>query len=44
MRQIRRRALALQHNLGTRVAAGFLRNKGWSCEGAVAFLCRKDHP
>ena len=24
MRAIRRRALALQHNLGTRVAAGFL--------------------
>lgn len=34
------RALELKQSLGTRTAAGYLRNRGWSLEGAVAFLAR----
>lgn len=33
-------ALQLKKSLGTRAAAGYLRNRGWSLEGAVAFLAR----
>jgi hypothetical protein len=33
------KAWAIQRSLGTRVAAGYLRNRGWSLEGAVAVLC-----
>lgn len=36
--KVRRVALNVQKSLGTRVAAGFLRNKGWSLEGARALL------
>ena len=39
----RRKALNLLHNLGPRVAAGYLRNQGWSLEGTLAFLLRRDH-
>ena len=42
-RKTRRKALNLLHNLGTRTAAGYLRNQGWSLEGALAFLLRTDH-
>lgn len=33
-------ALSIRKSLGVRKAAGYLRNRGWSLEGAVAFLCR----
>ena len=36
---LRHRALFLQRTLGTRVAAGFLRNRGMSLEFAVSVLC-----
>jgi len=39
-RAARHRALSIRRSLGVRKAAGYLRNQGWSCEGAVAFLCR----
>lgn len=39
----RHKALHLKHNLGVRVAAGYLRNQGWSLEGTLAFLLRDDH-
>ena len=35
---LRHRALFIQRTLGTRVAAGFLRNRGASLEFAVAVL------
>ena len=38
MQLIRIRALELKRTLGTRVAAGYLRNRGISMEGAVAIL------
>lgn len=34
-----KRARCIQESLGTRAAAGYLRNNGWSLEGAVAVLC-----
>lgn len=34
-----KKARIMQESLGTRVAAGYLRNRGWSLEGAVAILC-----
>jgi len=40
MQVLRRRALLIQKTLGTSIAAGFLRNRGLSCEGAVALLVR----
>ena len=40
MQALRYRALYIQSTLGTRCAAGFLRNRGMSCEGAVALLVR----
>lgn len=39
MQLIRIRALELKRTFGTRVAAGYLRNRGISLEGAVAILC-----
>jgi hypothetical protein len=33
-------ALTIKATLGTRRAAGYLRNRGWSLEGSVAFLAR----
>lgn len=33
-------ALSLRRSLGVRAAAGYLRNRGWSLEGARAFLLR----
>lgn len=33
------KAAGLKKSLGVRVAAGYLRNCGWTCEGAVALLC-----
>jgi len=38
MQAIRIRALEIQRSLGTRVAAGYLKNRGISLEGAVAIL------
>lgn len=38
MQLIRIRALELKRTLGTRVAAGYLRNRGVSLEGAIAML------
>ncbi len=38
--QERTTALGLKRSLGTRCAAAYLRNRGWSLEGAVAFLGR----
>lgn len=32
------RALVMQRSLGTRVAAGFLRNQNWSIESALVIL------
>ena len=34
-------ARSIARTLGVRRAAGFLRNMGWSIEGAVAALCCK---
>jgi hypothetical protein len=34
------RALEIQRSLGTKTAAAYLRNQGWSLEGAVAYLAR----
>jgi len=36
--KVRAVALTIQKSLGTRVAAGYLRNQGWSLEGARALL------
>ena len=36
--RVREVALTIQKSLGTRTAAGYLRNKGWSLEGARALL------
>lgn len=33
------RAYQIKATLGVRVAAGYLRNCGWTCEGAYAVLC-----
>lgn len=33
------RAVYLQRTLGTRCAAGYLRNRGWSLEAALYILC-----
>lgn len=38
MQLIRIRALEIKRSLGTRAAAGYLRNRGVSLEGAVAIL------
>jgi hypothetical protein len=35
------RALEIQHSLGTKVAAAYLRNQGISLEGAIAILAIK---
>jgi hypothetical protein len=35
------KALKIKKSLGTRVAAGFLRNCGWSLGGALHLLGRK---
>lgn len=40
MQALRYRAILIQKSLGTQVAAGFLRNRGMSLEGAVALLVR----
>lgn len=37
------KARFIARTLGTRTAAGFLRNRGWSFESALWVLCRK-HP
>lgn len=37
------KALLIQRSLGTRQAAGYLRNKGFSFEGAVSILCSVGH-
>ena len=34
-----KRALFIKKTLGTRFAAGYLRNRGWPVEAAVALLC-----
>lgn len=39
--EIERKALRLQRSLGTRVAAGFLRNRGVQIEMAVALLATR---
>jgi hypothetical protein len=39
-RQIEK-ALFLKRILGTRCAAGYLRNRGYSIDGALWILCRK---
>lgn len=40
MRRVQiKKARAIQESLGTRYAAGYLRERGWSLEGAVAILC-----
>jgi len=36
------RALILKRTLGTRVAAGFLRNRGVSLDEAVAILAKRE--
>lgn len=36
------RALAIKKTLGTRAAAGYMRNRGYSLEVAVRHLARKD--
>jgi len=33
------RAITIKRTLGTRRAAGYLRNTGWSLEGALYILC-----
>jgi hypothetical protein len=38
MQVLRIRALEIQRSLGTRVAAGYLKNRGLSLEGAVDIL------
>ena len=35
------KARTLAHQLGMRSAAGYLRNRGWSCEAALWILLRK---
>ena len=37
------RACIIQSTLGTRAAAGFLRNAGFSLESALALLATPDH-
>jgi len=34
------KAQAIRNNLGTRAAAGYLRNRGWSIEAALWILCK----
>ena len=38
MQTLRIRALEIKRSLGTKVAAGYLRNRGVSLEGSVAIL------
>lgn len=38
MQTMRIRAIEIKRTLGTKVAAGYLRNRGVSLEGAVAIL------
>lgn len=33
------KAKSLVKQLGVRAAAGYLRNRGWSCEAALFILC-----
>lgn len=35
------KARKLSTQLGFRAAAGYLRNRGWSCEAALFILCGK---
>lgn len=35
------KARKLSKQLGFRAAAGYLRNRGWSCEAALFILCGK---
>lgn len=43
-RQFARRAVAIQKSLGTRRAAGFLRNRNISLEEALFILVGRDMP
>lgn len=38
------RALCIKKSLGTRAAAGYMRNKGYSLEQALAHLTRNNKP
>ncbi len=40
----RARALIIARSLGTRAAAGYLRNLGYRLEFAIAILATADHP